>query len=42
MFKMLERLSFAVDLVPVELLCSVHGQVEYYHKGCYGHCSIGQ
>lgn len=32
MFKMVERLSLAVDLVPVELLCECHGEDEFYRK----------
>ena len=32
MFKMVERLSFAVDLEPVELSCGSHGDHEFYRK----------
>lgn len=32
MFKMVERLSFAVNLVPVKSPCECHGEREYYQK----------
>jgi hypothetical protein len=42
MFKMVERLSFAIDLEPVELLCDVHGEEEFYRKDDTGHYRFGQ
>jgi hypothetical protein len=40
MFKMVKRLSFAVDLEPVELLCDAHGEQEFYQKDDTGRCRI--
>ena len=40
MFKMAERLSFAVDLEPVEVGCDVHGEQELYQKDDTGQYRI--
>ena len=39
MFKLVERLSFAADLVPVKLFYDHHGEIEVYLKRCNGDCS---
>lgn len=40
MFKVVERLSFTVDLKPVELDCDVHGELELYRKDDTGYYRI--
>ena len=40
MFMMVERLSFAVNLVPVESLCECHGEDEFYRKDDNDICSF--
>jgi len=40
MCKLIERLSFAAKLVPVKLLCQVHGEQVYYQKEHYTHCEF--
>lgn len=40
MFKMVERLSFAVDLKPVEVDYDVHGEQELYQKDDTGQYRI--
>jgi hypothetical protein len=40
MFKLVERLGFAADLVPVEVICAKHGEVDFYQKNGSVQCRV--
>ena len=40
MFKLVERLSSAADLVPVKVICAKHGEMELYGKNDSVQCRV--